>query len=108
MFFFLKVISLDSSNNNKKLTNMKFKHLFYLLIAWSALGCNDMDDGPFVEPITLYEKVNGNWSLESLKMIDEVAKANAESPSEQNISSFFNFSEFKLSLNVRIIYFFFR
>lgn len=65
-----------------------------------AFSCSKIDDGSHVEPITLYEKVNGNWGLMNLKMVDEVAKKTAISPSEQNLSSLFNFADFKISFNV--------
>jgi hypothetical protein len=64
-----------------------------------AFGCNQPDDGSHVEPITLYEKINGDWSLSNLKMVDEFAKANAIEPSEQNLSALFNFENFKISFN---------
>lgn len=76
--------------------------LIYLLALTGILlaGCNESDDGGHVTPITLYEKLNGNWSLMSLKMTDEVAKANALEPFEQNLSTVFNYPDFMLSLNV--------
>ena len=65
-----------------------------------AVGCNDPDDGSYVDPITIYEKVDGEWGLMNLKMVDEYAKANAIEPSEQNLSALFNYEDFKLRLNV--------
>lgn len=65
-----------------------------------AFGCSKIDDGSHVDPITLYEKVNGNWGLMNLKMVDEFAKKNAIEPSEQNLSSMFNYATFKISFDV--------
>lgn len=70
------------------------------IVCLLAFGCSKMDDGSHVSPITLYEKVNGNWGLMSLKMVDEFAKKNGISPSEQNLSSMFNYADFKISLQV--------
>lgn len=69
-------------------------------ISLLAFGCDEQDDGNHVDPITLYEKVNGSWGLMNLKMVDEVAKANAIEPSEQNLSTLFNYENFQLQLNV--------
>ncbi|WP_010416913.1 DUF5004 domain-containing protein [Anaerophaga thermohalophila] len=78
--------------------------MFYLVFLTPGLiflpGCNETEDGSFVEPITLYEKVNGTWGLKKLVMIDNYAKANTIEPSEQEISSYFNFEEMEITLNV--------
>ena len=80
---------------------MKCKIIYGVaLISILMLGCDKQDDGGHSDPITLYEKVNGNWGLMSLKMVDEVAKANAIEPSEQNLSTIFNYEDFQISLNV--------
>jgi len=65
-----------------------------------ASGCNDVDDGNHVDPITIYEKIDGEWNLMNLKMVDEVAKANAIEPNEQNLSDLFNYENFKIRFNV--------
>lgn len=65
-----------------------------------AIGCNETDDGSFVEPITLYEKIDGEWTLTNLKMVDEYAKANNLQPSEQNLSTSFNYDTFRIKFNV--------
>lgn len=80
---------------------MKSKPIFLLLFLGLLLyGCNKSDDGTYVEPITLYEKVNGDWNLMNLKMIDEFAKANGIQPNEQNLSSLFNYQDFQIRFNV--------
>ena len=63
-------------------------------------SCEKTEDGSYVAPITVYEKVNGKWTLSSLKMVDEYAKANSIKPDEQDISALFNFPEFTIELNV--------
>ena len=80
---------------------MKCKSFFWLVvISFLAISCNEFDDGSYVAPITIYEKVNGEWSLMNLKMVDQYAKLNAIEPSEQNLSAMFNYEDFKLKLNV--------
>ena len=80
---------------------MKCKIIYGLaIVCLLAFGCSKNDDGSHVGPITLYEKVSGNWGLMNLKMVDEVAKKAAISPSEQNLSSMFNYADFKIGFNV--------
>lgn len=81
---------------------MKCKIMYGLAIVLCLLsfGCNEFDDGNSVEPITVYEKVNGDWSLMNLKMVDEFAKSNAIEPNEQNLSTLFNYPDFKINFSV--------
>lgn len=71
-----------------------------LFMCFFAVSCDNTEDGNAVDPITLYEKVNGNWGLTNLKMVDESAKANKIEPSEENLSTFFNYEDFKIKFNV--------
>ena len=75
-----------------------FLFLFSVVTAFTA--CNDTDDGKYVEPITLYEKVNGDWLLTNLSLIDETANALGISPKEINLFDQFGFATFGLALNV--------
>lgn len=80
---------------------MKCKIIYLLaVVGFLAMGCNESDDGDPAEPITLYEKIDGGWGLMSLKMVDEFAKANALEPSEQNLSTLFNYENFQIKFNV--------
>src|SRR5699024_2767377 len=79
------------------------KHLdFKVILLGLALvyiwGCNQLDDGNYTTPISLYEKVGGEWSLKSLKMVDEIAKSNGIKPDEQNLQQLFNYNQFRLQL----------
>lgn len=65
-----------------------------------AISCDNTEDGSYVDPITIYEKVNGNWGLTNLKMVDDFAKASKIEPSEENLSTYFNYEDFKLKFNV--------
>jgi hypothetical protein len=81
---------------------MKCKSIYWLAVVMSlsAIGCDNTDDGSYVDPITIYEKVNGNWALTNLKMVDEFAKANAVEPNEENLSTYFNYEDFKINFSV--------
>lgn len=76
--------------------------IIYLLAVFSllAVSCNEMDDGNHVDPISLHEKVTGEWGLMSLKMVDEIAKSNKLEPSEQTLSTLFNYDDFRIKFNV--------
>lgn len=63
-------------------------------------GCTDTDDGKYTAPITLYEKVNGNWSLTSITQIDETAKVTNVKPDEVNLTKQLGFATFGLTLTV--------
>ncbi|MDL2212449.1 DUF5004 domain-containing protein [Bacteroides sp. OttesenSCG-928-D19] len=78
------------------------KLIVFLLLAcmFPFIGCNDTNDGSYVEPITLYEKVNGSWSLTGIVQIDETAKVSGIKPDEISLYDQFGFDSFSLSLNV--------
>ena len=80
---------------------LKYFYVFLLMVAvLPFVSCNDTDDGSYVAPITIYEKINGNWAVTSLKQVDEIAKANAQSPIEMTLTDQFSFSTFTINLNV--------
>lgn len=80
---------------------MRCKIIYLLaIVSLLAVGCNDQDDGQYVDPITINEKIDGEWGLMNLKMIDEYAKATKVEPSEQDISTLFNYENFKIKFNV--------
>lgn len=81
---------------------MRCKTIYRLavLMCLFTISCDNTEDGSYVEPITIYEKVNGNWGLTNLKMVDEFAKANKVEPSEENLSTYFNYEDFKINFNV--------
>lgn len=75
-------------------------YLLLLIISFHLGGCYKVEDGGYVEPITIYEKINGVWNLSSLKYIDEFAKSNNIEPNEENLTNWFNYKDFQLTLNV--------
>ncbi len=79
----------------------RYKILFLLLfLPLLFTGCEKTDDGSYVDPITLYEKLPGTWNLSSLKFVDEIANANSIQPYEVDIKSRFNFSPFTITLHI--------
>jgi len=81
---------------------MKCNSIYWLAVVmcFMAFGCDNTEDGSYVDPITLYEKVNGNWGLTNLKLVDEFALKNAIEPHEENLSTYFNYEDFKIKFNV--------
>lgn len=63
-------------------------------------GCYQTDDGSYVAPITIYEKINGSWSLDQLTLVDEYAKANAITPDNDDLTSWFNYQTFQIKFSV--------
>lgn len=73
------------------------KPLYALLLLSLMSGtiftaCNDTDDGSYVKPITLGEKIHGKWTLSSMKQVDET---NGQS---LDLSGRFNFTSFSIDL----------
>lgn len=81
---------------------MKKIRNFLLLLFLTLLlpACQKTDDGSYVAPLTVTEKLNGTWKLTSLMLIDEFAKANSIKPDEIEIKSKFGFTNLSLTLNV--------
>jgi hypothetical protein len=63
------------------------------LIGSCFVSCNDTDDGSYVAPITLYEKVSGKWMLNSIKQVDEI------SSQSMALTSSLSFDSFAIDLN---------
>ena len=75
--------------------------LFCLVsLCFLQFGCEKPDDGSYVDPITLYEKVKGEWKLDDIVQIDQTAKTSGIKPDEMNLYNEFNFSSFSIKLNV--------
>ncbi len=60
----------------------------------SICSCASTDDGSYVAPITQYEKIGGNWILNSITQTDE------STISTMDLTSVFNFNTFGISLNL--------
>ncbi len=63
--------------------------LFSVLAAGLCLtACNDTEDGSYVAPITLSEKINGKWVLSSMKQVDEIAALSIDLSGKLDFMSF--------------------
>ncbi|MCX7987528.1 MAG: DUF5004 domain-containing protein [Bacteroidales bacterium] len=74
--------------------------LLLAIVLLVAYGCEEQEDGSYVPPITRYELIHGTWKLQTIKMTDELAKANNTKPVEMNLTKEFNFTSFVIALNV--------
>lgn len=77
---------------------LSFTVLLFLSTIW--FSCNKTEDGSYVEPITVSEKINGQWQILSLTMIDEAAKSAGIKPDEVPLTDQFSFNTFGITLNV--------
>jgi hypothetical protein len=77
-------------------TNKTSKVLLLLLLIVTGstfTSCNDTDDGSYVAPITLYEKIGGKWVLSSINQVDETSNKSMA------LTSLFDFGTFVINLN---------
>lgn len=79
----------------------KYFYVFLLMVfVLPFAACNDTDDGSYVAPITLYEKVKGSWTLNNVIQVDETAKVSGIKPDEMSLYSRFGFESLNITLNV--------
>lgn len=83
-------------NTMKRIKNL----LLLLFLPLLFMECEKTDDGSYVTPLTIYEKMTGTWDLTSIKLIDEIAKANSISPNEVELFSKFSFGDLSITFNV--------
>ena len=76
------------------------KFLLLSLLPLLFITCEKTDDGSYVAPLTVYEKLAGTWYLGGLKLVDEIAKANSITPDEVELKSEFSFNTFNITFNV--------
>jgi hypothetical protein len=76
------------------------KLLLLSLLPLLFIKCEKTDDGSYVAPLTVYEKMAGKWYLASIMLVDEIAKANSVTPDEEELKSEFNFNTFNITFNV--------
>ena len=75
--------------------------LLLFLLTLPFTGCEPKtDDGSYTDPITLYEKVSGKWTLSGITQVDETAKTMNITPSEMDLTDQFDFSTFAVDLTV--------
>jgi hypothetical protein len=62
-------------------------------------GCDPItDDGSYIAPISLYEKISGIWNLTDVRQTDERTKAAGISPNEISLYAEFQFSTMVIEL----------
>src|SRR5690606_36723271 len=74
--------------------------LLCLIGPCAVVSCKKMENGSFVEPITLYEKVKGSWQLTDLVQVDETAKIAGIKPAEISLYGQFDVACLQLTLDV--------
>jgi len=74
--------------------------LLCLIGTCAVVSCKKMENGSFVEPITLYEKVKGSWQLTDLVQVDETAKIAGIKPDEISLFSQFDVASLQITLDV--------
>ena len=62
--------------------------MFSLLGAMCITACSDTEDGSYVKPITISEKLHGEWILNSMKQVDEATGQNLDLTDQFNFMSF--------------------
>jgi len=72
--------------------------LCFLSTIWYS--CNKTEDGSYIAPISVYEKIDGTWNLLSIKMIDETAISAGITPDEMTLTDQFTFQSFAITLNI--------
>lgn len=70
------------------------KSSLLVLSILSVCACASTEDGNYVAPITQYEKIGGNWILNSITQTDETTT------STMDLTNVFNFKSFGISLNL--------
>lgn len=80
----------------KRIKNLLLLAFFTLLF----VACEKTDDGEYVAPLTLYEKLAGQWNINSMKLVDEIAKASSIEPDDIELKTRFGFGSFTITFNV--------
>ncbi len=74
------------------------RNLLKLCLALAVIpllnSCASTDDGSYIAPITQYEKIGGNWILNSVTQTDE------STTTSMDLTNVFDFDTFGISLNV--------
>jgi hypothetical protein len=74
--------------------------LLLVFFALLFMMCEKTDDGEYVAPLTLYEKLAGQWNISSMKLVDEIAKASSIEPDDIELKTRFGFESFTITFNV--------
>jgi hypothetical protein len=80
----------------------KILNIFAIACLVFFYGCNKINDGDFVKPISLYDNIQGSWIVSGVLYTDENAKSLGLSTDlcSKSIGSILNFNKMKLTFNV--------
>ena len=79
-------------------TNSRY-FLLFTVVLLALIACTDTNDGTFVAPISVSEKIHGTWAAISIKQTDEIAKTAGQTPTDLGLSRQFNFTSFHILFN---------
>lgn len=68
--------------------------LLFIGLTTGLVSCSTVDDGSYIDPISLYEKIGGKWVLNSITQIDETNNKNL------TLTDKLDFDTFVILLNV--------
>ena len=72
--------------------------LFCLMVVTQLFtGCYKTDDGTFTDPITIYEKMAGNWTTSGVTQVDLIAVSAGTKPDKVALTSKFSFKTFTIN-----------
>jgi hypothetical protein len=81
---------------------MRTIHYYFVVFMTMTLffsSCADTNDGTYVAPISVAEKIHGTWAAISVKQTDEIAKTAGQTPTDLGLSRQFNFTSFHVAFN---------
>lgn len=78
---------------------IKFPIALLMCLALQISACTDTNDGSYVAPISISEKIHGSWAAISVKQTDEIAKAAGQTPTDMGLTRQFNFTSFNVVFN---------
>jgi hypothetical protein len=73
--------------------------ILMFILVMQLIGCNKTDDGVFTEPITMYEKMVGTWTISKVAQKDLIAIAASSKPDQILLTNKFDFKTFTITLN---------
>ena len=78
---------------------IRYPFALILFLALQFTACTDTNDGSYVAPISIGEKIHGTWAAISVKQTDEIAKTAGQTPTDLGLSRQFNFTSFNVLFN---------
>lgn len=76
-----------------KITFLVFLMMLLVMGSFLLTSCDNTDDGSYVAPVTLYEKIGGKWILNTVTQTDE------STSKTMDLTSLFDFNSLVINLN---------